>query len=272
MISHYSTRLRAGHNKPTPFNAFDYVTVCNQQDGTRKYIIDDGSATQDVRNCNYVAIKKLVDELVDVCNDALFRLRVHTYHLNKNRLEAFSDGVLAIILTIMVLELKVPQGSSLRDLTALLPIALSYVMSFFTIGTYWGNHHHLLLAARKISAKIILANLHLLFWLSLIPFTTGWMGENHFAANPVALYLLNSLVCGVAYFILQKTIEKNHHTDATMIAVLKKQSKKAIFSQIMYAVGIPLAYVNPYISVAIFFVVSVVWVIPDREIEKAVGA
>jgi len=190
--------------------------------------------------------------------------------VQKNRLEAFSDGVLAIILTIMVLELKVPHGSSLRELIPLLPVLLSYVMSFFTIGTYWGNHHHLLLAARKINSNIILANLHLLFWLSLIPFTTGWMGENNFDSEPVAVYMLNSLVCGFAYFILQKTIEKRSDTNVVMIAALKQQSKKAILSQITYAAAIPLAYVNPYISVVMFLAVSIVWMIPDRRIEQAV--
>ena len=190
--------------------------------------------------------------------------------MQKNRLEAFSDGVLAIILTIMVLELKVPHGSSLRELIPLLPVLLSYVMSFFTIGTYWGNHHHLLLAARKINSNIILANLHLLFWLSLIPFTTGWMGENNFDSEPVAVYMLNSLVCGFAYFILQKTIEKRSDTNVVMIAALKQQSKKAILSQITYAAAIPLAYVNPYISVVMFLAVSIVWMIPDRRIEQAV--
>lgn len=189
--------------------------------------------------------------------------------MGKGRLEAFSDGVLAIIITIMVLEIKVPHGAGWNDLFALFPVFVSYIMSFAYIGIYWGNHHHLMHTAKHVDGKIILANLHLLFWLSLIPFTTGWMGENHFEPNPVALYATNLLISGFAYFILQKVIEKSTTADEKLGHAFRKHTQKGIISQVAYASAIPLAYVHPAISGAIFIFIAVLWILPDKEIEQA---
>lgn len=189
--------------------------------------------------------------------------------MNKTRLEAFSDGVLAIIITIMVLELKVPHGSQWNSLLPLLPVFISYVLSFLYIGVYWGNHHHLLHTAHHVNASIILANLHLLFWLSLIPFTTAWMGENYFAPNTIALYSANLFMAGVAYFILQRFIEKTLAPDSKQFAALKKHEWKGIISQVSYAAAVPLAYVSPYLSAIIFFLMTVLWIVPDKRIEKS---
>lgn len=189
--------------------------------------------------------------------------------MNKNRLEAFSDGVLAIIITIMVLELKIPHGSNWSELTPLLPVFVSYLMSFLFVGIYWGNHHHLLHSVKQVSSGIIWANLSLLFWLSLIPFTTGWMGENHFASNTLALYGVNLLLCGIAYTFLQKAIEKNSHNSDTLKNALHNQNKKGIISTIGYVCAIPLAYLSPIASGVIIFVISLMWLIPDKKIEQA---
>src|SRR5205085_715313 len=150
--------------------------------------------------------------------------------MTKTRLEAFSDGVLAIIITIMVLELKIPHGDALEDLQPLVNVFLSYLMSFVFIGIYWGNHHHLLHTVHHVNSKIIWANTHLLFWLSVIPFTTGWMGENHFGKMPVAVYGVNLLLCGIGFFILQKTIMAHYTHSTTLTEALKKQEKKGILS------------------------------------------
>jgi uncharacterized membrane protein len=192
--------------------------------------------------------------------------------MQKNRLEAFSDGVLAIVITIMVLELKVPHGEHWSDLEPLLPVFVSYVMSFVFIAIYWGNHHHLLHTAQRVNANIILANTHLLFWLSLVPFTTGWMGENHFGPDTVALYAANLFVCGVAYFVLQKTIERSFHAEGKLVDGLQKHSRKGIISQVLYALAIPAAYVHPIISGTVFVITAVMWIIPARELEKALDA
>ncbi len=189
--------------------------------------------------------------------------------MEKTRIEAFSDGVLAIIITIMVLELKVPHGSEWNNLGGLIPKFVCYIMSFIYIGIYWGNHHHLLHTIKKINARIILTNLNLLFWLSLIPFTTAWMGENHFQSNTVALYSANLLVAAIAYYILFSTVQRNIHTENALTLAMKKQSKKGIISAVSYAVSIPLAYINPLISGVIFVLIAVFWVIPDKDIEKA---
>lgn len=189
--------------------------------------------------------------------------------MSKNRLEAFSDGVIAIIITIMVLEMKVPHGSEWSNLNSLIPVFISYCMSFLYIGIYWGNHHHLLHTMKETNSNIILANLNLLFWLSLIPFVTGWMGENHFESNTVALYSGLLMLTGAAYFILQKTIEKSLKDDTQFRIAMKKLSKKELISLIAYLVSIPLAYVNPIISGIIFISISILWLIPDKNIEKA---
>lgn len=189
-------------------------------------------------------------------------------HMPKNRLEAFSDGVIAIIITIMVLELKVPHGVELATLKPLLPVSLSYVLSFVYLGIYWNNHHHLLHAARHISAAAMWANLHLLFWLSLIPFATGWMGENQFAALPTALYGCVLLMAAVAYVILQNAIVAAHGCDSALAAALGSDWKGKL-SLAGYAAAIGLAFVNQWLSDALYVLMAVMWFIPDRRAERA---
>lgn len=189
--------------------------------------------------------------------------------MNKNRLEAFSDGVLAIIITIMVLEFKIPHGSDWKNLVELLPIFISYGLSFSYVGIYWGNHHHLLHSVKNVTSGMMLANLNLLFWLSLIPFATGWMGENHFETNTVALYGVVLLLCGVAYYILQDVVQKNSHDINALRIAFKMSTQKGIISLVAYIAAIPLAFVHEYISFAIFILTSIMWLIPDKNIEKA---
>ena len=189
----------------------------------------------------------------------------------KNRLEAFSDGVIAIIITIMVLELKVPHGVEVATLKPLLPVFLSYVLSFVYLGIYWNNHHHLLHAARHINAAIMWANLNLLFWLSLIPFTTGWMGENHFAALPTALYGCVLVMAAVAYLILQNAIVAAHPRDSALAAALGRD-RKGKLSLAGYVVAIGLAFVNQWLSDVLYVLVAVMWLIPDRRVEKALDS
>jgi uncharacterized membrane protein len=191
--------------------------------------------------------------------------------MSKNRLEAFSDGVLAIIITIMVLEIKPPHGSGWNDLQALIPKFLSYILSFLYIGIYWGNHHHLLHTVKKVNSRIMLTNLNLLFWLSLVPITTGWMGENHFEPNTVALYSVNLFLAGMAYFILQKTIEKSFEAEDNLQKAYLRHRIKGIISVMTYAAAIPLAYLHSYISGVLFLLIAILWIIPDKEIEKALG-
>lgn len=186
--------------------------------------------------------------------------------MEKNRLEAFSDGVLAIIITIMVLELKVPHGESLASLQPLIPVLLSYVLSFIYVGIYWNNHHHMLQAVRHVNGPILWANLHLLFWLSLTPFVTGWMGENHFQTIPVALYGVDLMMAGAAYYILARILIKHQGKDSLLAQAIGKDIKGKI-SVIAYAAAIGLAFVNSWIALAIYFGVAVLWVIPDRRIE-----
>jgi uncharacterized membrane protein len=190
--------------------------------------------------------------------------------MSKGRLEAFSDGVIAIIITIMVLEMKVPHGADLPSLRPLIPVLLSYVLSFVFIGIYWNNHHHLLQAARKVDGHVLWANLHLLFWLSLIPFVTGWMGENHFAAWPVALYGVVMLLAGLAYFVLSRVLVACHGTDSPLASALGDDLKGRA-SVVCYAAAIPLAFVRPWIACAIYVLIAVLWLIPDPRIEKVMG-
>jgi len=189
--------------------------------------------------------------------------------MNKTRLEAFSDGVIAIIITIMVLELKLPAGDTFEVLREVFPQFMSYLLSFIFIGIYWGNHHHLLHTVQRVSSGIIWANLNLLFWLSLVPIATGWMGANHFAPNAVAIYAALLAACGFAYFILQRLIVKCHDFNPAMLKAMGKQSLKGIVSQVSYLSAIPLAYLNPFISVALFVFVAALWIVPDRNIERA---
>jgi uncharacterized membrane protein len=191
--------------------------------------------------------------------------------LNKNRLEAFSDGVLAIIITIMVLEIKVPEGNSqFSALLPLIPVAISYLLSYLFVGIYWGNHHHLLHSVKQVSSGLIWANLNLLFWLSLIPFSTAWMGENNFAPNTVVLYGIILLLCGVSFTILQKAVERHSHDTEALKKAFKILGQKGIISTIGYCSSIPIAYVNPYISEGIFLLVAILWLVPDKNIEKAI--
>jgi uncharacterized membrane protein len=187
--------------------------------------------------------------------------------MGKGRLEAFSDGVIAIIITIMVLELKVPHGDDLAALQPLIPVFLSYVLSFIYVGIYWSNHHHLLQAIRQVNGPTLWANLHLLFWLSLIPFVTGWMGENHFAAVPVALYGVVLLAAAIAYFILTRVLIAHHGQDSALATAVGRDSKGRL-SVVLYAAAILLAFVNSWISGALYVLVAVLWLIPDRRIER----
>jgi len=188
--------------------------------------------------------------------------------MSKGRMEAFSDGVLAVIITIMVLEMKSPHGTGLAALRPLLPVFLSYVLSFIYIGIYWTNHHHLLQAAQRVSGGVLWANLHLLFWLSLIPFATAWMGENHFAAWPVALYGLVLMLAAIAYFFLTKTLIARHGKDSTL-AVSIGRDVKGKLSVVIYAAAILVSPVRSWIACAGYVLVAVMWLIPDRRIENA---
>ena len=187
--------------------------------------------------------------------------------METNRLEAFSDGVLAIIITIMVLELKVPHGYDCEALRPVLPIFLSYVLSFIYLGIYWNNHHHLLQAIQHVNGRILWANLHLLFWLSLFPFGMSWMGGNNFATWPVALYGFDLFMAAVAYFILVRALLSLHGTDSALAAALGGDFKGKI-SIVFYAAAIPLAFVNAWIAFAIYVLVAAMWLIPDSRIEK----
>lgn len=187
--------------------------------------------------------------------------------MGKGRLEAFSDGVIAILITIMVLELKVPHGDDFAVLRPRLPVFLSYVLSFIYLGIYWNNHHHLLQAVRRVNGSTLWANLHLLFWLSLIPFVTGWMGENNFAAMPVALYGVVLLLAAIAYFILTRTLIAHHGKDSTLAIALGKDIKGKL-SLAIYAGAIPLAFVNSWLACALYFLVAMMWLIPDHRIER----
>ncbi len=187
--------------------------------------------------------------------------------MSKGRMEAFSDGVIAILITIMVLQLTVPHGPNLQDLLPLAPIFLSYVLSFTFLGIYWNNHHHLLQAIAHVDGRVRWANLHLLFWLSLIPFVTGWMGENRFAALPVALYGVVFLLASVAYFILVRALIALHGRDSLLASALGRDFKGKV-SLLMYASAIPLAFVNSWISFGLYVVVAIIWFVPDRRIEK----
>ena len=191
--------------------------------------------------------------------------------MGKGRLEAFSDGVLAIIITIMVLELKVPHGAELAQLTALTPVFLSYVLSFVYIGIYWNNHHHMLHASHRVTGPMLWANLHLLFWLSLIPFTTGWMGENHFAELPSALYGAVLLLAAIAYFILQQTIIASQRPDSVLKRAVGSDWKGKL-SPVLYATAIPVAFWSPWIAQALYVMVALIWLVPDRRIERQLSS
>jgi len=191
--------------------------------------------------------------------------------MGKNRLEAFSDGVMAVIITIMVLEMKVPHGESVEALTPVMPVFLSYVLSFAYIGIYWNNHHHMLHTVHKVSGPILWANLHLLFWLSLIPFATGWMGENHFAAVPTALYGVALLMPAIAYFVLQQLIIAAQGPSSVLKRAIGGDWKGKV-SPILYAIAIPTAFWSRWISLSVYVLVALIWFVPDRRIERIVSA
>jgi uncharacterized membrane protein len=187
--------------------------------------------------------------------------------MSKGRMEAFSDGVLAIIITIMVLEIKVPHGDSLASLKPNLPIFLSYVLSFINIGIYWNNHHHMLHTVQHVNGKTLWANMHLLFWLSLVPFVTDWMGENQFTTWPVAMYGIVLFMAGLAYYILLHTLISLHGKDSLLAKAIGGDSK-GIISNVIYAVGVALSFVSSSISLILYASVAAMWLIPDTRIEK----
>ena len=189
--------------------------------------------------------------------------------MEKNRLEAFSDGVIAIIITIMVLELKVPQGSSISALKPVLPVFLTYLLSFIYVGIYWNNHHHLLKACHRINGRIMWANLHLMFWLSLFPFATGWMGLNHFQTWPTAIYGGLMLLAAIAYYILQNTIVAKQGPDSKLAKALGRDVKGKL-SILLYAAGIAAAFFVPWVSGVIYVLVALIWFVPDKRIERVV--
>jgi uncharacterized membrane protein len=187
--------------------------------------------------------------------------------MSKGRLEAFSDGVIAILITIMVLELKVPEGTEWSALAPLIPALLTYLLSFVFLGIYWNNHHHMLQAAHRINGKVLWANLHLLFWLSLVPFVTGWMGENHFAPLPTAVYGFVLLMAAVAFTILQSVLVAAQGPDSRLAAALGSDTKGKL-SLALYLAAIPLAFVNEWISDALYVAVALLWLVPDPRIES----
>jgi uncharacterized membrane protein len=187
--------------------------------------------------------------------------------MTKGRMEAFSDGVIAIIITIMVLELRIPKGTDINVLLPLAPVFLSYILSFVFLGIYWSNHHHLLQAIKHVDGRVLWANLHLLFWLSLTPFVTGWMGENYFSSWPVALYGVVLLGAAIAYFILVRVLIAIHGKDSVLSTAIGSDFKGKI-SVVIYAIAIPFAFVNSWVAGVLYVLVAIMWLIPDRRIEK----
>jgi uncharacterized membrane protein len=190
--------------------------------------------------------------------------------MGKIRLEAFSDGVLAIIITIMVLEMKVPHGDDFSALRPLIPVFLSYVLSFVYLGIYWNNHHHMLHATQHVTGTILWANLHLLFWLSLFPFVTGWMGENHFAPAPTALYGVVLLLAAIAYWVLQRVIIASQGGNSLLAKAIGRDFKGKL-SPLLYAIAIPAAFLEQWIAGSLYVLVALMWLVPDRRIERVLG-
>lgn len=191
--------------------------------------------------------------------------------MHKGRLEAFSDGVLAIVITIMVLEMKVPHRTDLAALREMLPLFLSYVLSFLYVGIYWNNHHHLFQAAKHVNGAVLWANLHLLFWLTLLPFVTGWMGENHLAQWPVVVYGGVLIMAATAYFVLARVLVAGHGNASTLAKAIGSDTK-GVVSLVLYAVGIAVAFLHPAIGIAFYALVAAIWLIPDRRIERNLAA
>lgn len=189
--------------------------------------------------------------------------------MGKGRLEAFSDGVLAIIITIMVLELKIPHKAELASLKPVIPVFISYVLSFLYVAIYWNNHHHLLHAVEKVTGPVLWANIHLLFWLSLVPFVTGWMGENNFATWPVAVYGFVLLMAAVAYYILAHSLAALHGKSSTISKAIGRD-RKGLISLLLYVTGIIFTFLQPWIGFALYTVVAIMWFVPDKRIEQSV--
>jgi uncharacterized membrane protein len=190
--------------------------------------------------------------------------------MDTNRLEAFSDGVIAVIITIMVLEMKVPHGPEFAALAPLLPVFLTYVVSFVYVGIYWNNHHHMLHSCKKVSGRVLWANLHLLFWLSLLPFSTGWMGENHFERWPTVLYGVNLLLCAIAYTVLLSTLIRHHGHDSLLATAVKRDVKGKI-SLALYIAGIATAWIfSAWAGIVFYVIVALIWLVPDQRIERVV--
>jgi uncharacterized membrane protein len=185
-------------------------------------------------------------------------------------MEAFSDGVIAILITIMVLELKAPHGAELQALRPLIPVFLSYVLSFVFLGIYWSNHHHLFQAVRHVNGRILWANLHLLFWLSLVPFVTAWMGDNHFAARPVAAYGVVLIAAAIAYYVLVRALLASHPKDSALATAIGDDFKGRV-SVVIYAFAIALAFVSPLLACALYVAVAILWLVPDRRIERTLA-
>jgi len=192
--------------------------------------------------------------------------------MGKTRLEAFSDGVIAIIITIMVLEMKVPHDAEWSGLVKLWPVFLSYVLSFVNVGIYWNNHHHMLHAVQKVDGAMLWANLHLLFWLSLMPFTTGWMGENHFAPLPMAIYGVDLLMCAVSYKILQRCIIGSHGSDSALAKAIGSTDWKGNIPFVVYSAGIVASFWSPIAAALLYVSIALMWLIPDRRIERTLGS
>jgi uncharacterized membrane protein len=210
---------------------------------------------------------RLLDQRKKSSKNKLSDYRIGKLHMSKDRLEAFSDGVIAILITIMVLELRAPQQASWSALIPLLPVFLSYVLSFVFLGIYWNNHHHLLQAIEHVDGRVLWANMHLLFWLSFTPFVTAWMGENQFAAQPVALYGIVLLLSAIAYYILTQALLALHGRDSVLATALGRDVKGKI-SPVIYLVAILVSFVAAWLSCALYVLVAIMWLIPDRRIEK----
>ncbi len=192
--------------------------------------------------------------------------------MSTRRVEAFSDGVIAILITIMVLDLRTPHGTTWSALRDSVPVLLTYLLSFVYLGIYWNNHHHMLMATDRVSGLVLWANLHLLFWLSLIPFTTGWLGENEFAATPAAAYGIVLLASALAYYALQRSIIRAQGDASPTLALAVGRDLKGKLSPVLYALGIGLAFVNRWLSVAVYVIVALMWLVPDRRVERVLGA
>ena len=191
--------------------------------------------------------------------------------MRTERLQAFSDGVLAIIITVMLLEMKIPHGDDLNSLKPILPVFLSYILSFIYIGIYWNNHHHMMATVKHVNGSILWANTHLLFWLSLVPFASGWMGENHFTKWPIVIYGIVLLMASIAYYILARSLIKLHGKNSILGLAIGKD-KKGIVSTVIYAVAISLAFINSSVSLFLYALVAAIWLIPDKRIEKKISA